>query len=162
MKIYFGLLVSVILAGVIGVPRAWATDPFVAESATDMELYLAVAGGWTYAEIDKFELSSAPISGEIFFEDGWTGKVALGAHITDHVRTELELALRHNALDYETIVGVGTIELEGETNVYTGLAKVAYDFGDGPIRPFIGVGLGVASFDVEIDAPVTGSGSNLA
>ena len=139
-----------------------AADPFVAGDSSDSGIYLAVAGGWTYADGDTFDVPSAPASGEIFFQDGWVGSVAIGARITDHVRTELELAVHHNALDDEDIVGLGTIDLDGEVNVYTGLAKVAYDFGDGPLRPYVGAGIGIARFDVDINAPVTGSDSSLA
>ena len=134
----------------------------MADDRSDLELYLAVSGGWNYADGDKFEVPSVPISGEIFFLDGWTGAVALGGHITDHIRTEFELAVRHNALDDEDLAGIGTIDLTGKVNVYTGLLKVAYDFGEGPFRPFIAAGVGLAKFDVEIDVPFTGSDDAVA
>ena len=71
--------------------------------------------------------------------------------MVDHLRAELEFAIRHNDLDHEDIDQVGKIDLNGTTNVYTGLAKIAFDFGDGPLRPFVGAGIGVARFEVDID-----------
>jgi opacity protein-like surface antigen len=126
----------------------------VAESATDLGLYLAVAGGWTYADSDK----SPTFDGEIFFRDGWTGSAALGAHITDHVRAEFELAAHQDSLDHIRI-GAGSMDLNGDLTVYTGLAKIAYDFGDGPFRPYVAAGIGLANFDVKVKPP-TGSGSD--
>jgi opacity protein-like surface antigen len=162
MKIRMWLLPGVIFAALFGTPTVWAADLSEPESPTDLRFYLSIAGGWNHADSDNFHLSSGQISGEIFFDDGWIGKVALGANIDDHLRGELEFAIRNNDLDHETIDQFGKIDLKGETNVYTGLAKIAYDFGDGPVRPFVGAGIGVASFDVNIDAPVSGSDSDLA
>jgi opacity protein-like surface antigen len=162
MKIYQGLLAGCVLGLVCNIPAVSAADPYAPEDFSDFGLYLSVAGGWNYADSDNFDVPSVPVGGEIFFEDGWTGAIALGAHVSDHIRTELEFAVRHNALDDEDIVGLGTIDLNGDVNVYTGLAKVAYDFGDGPFRPFLGIGIGFASFDVDINAPVAGNDSDMA
>jgi hypothetical protein len=123
MKPFQKLLVGSLLGAMFNCPMARAADPYVAEDRSGLGLYLAVSGGWNYADSDNFEVPSVPISGEIFFLDGWTGAVALGGRITDHIRTELELAIRHNALDDEDLVGIGTIDLTGEVNVYTGLQK---------------------------------------
>ena len=161
MKPFQKLLVGSLLGAMLISPVAQAADPYTDEDRSGLGLYLAVSGGWNYADSDNFEVPSVPISGEIFFLDGWTGAVAFGGRITDHVRTELELAVHHNALDDEDLDGIGTIDLTGEVNVYTGLAKVAYDFGDGPFKPFIAAGVGLAKFDAEIDAPVVGSDSNV-
>src|SRR5438874_6562902 len=133
MRIHIKLLTAAIFATLVGVPSVWAADLFVAENSTNLGYYLSVAGGWNHADSDKFHLSSGQISGEIFFDDGWVGKVALGTNIDDHLRAELEFAIHHNGLDYENINQLGRIDLKGETNVYTGLAKIAYDFGDGPV-----------------------------
>ena len=161
MKLYQILLAGSLMGALLNVPAASAADPYLVAEAPDRRLYLAVSSGWNYADSDLFEIPSIPLSGEIFFMDGWAGAVALGGHITDHVRTEFELAVHHNALDDEDIVGLGTIDLEGEINVYTGLAKIAYDFGEGPLKPYIAAGVGLAKFDVEINSPVTGSDSDL-
>jgi hypothetical protein len=161
MKLLQKLLVGSFLGVTLTSTIARAADPYVAGDSRGLDLYLAVSGGWSYADGDNFEVPSVPISGEIFFSDGWTGAVALGGHITDHVRTEFAFAVRHNALDEEDLVGIGTIDLTGLVNVYTGLAKVAYDFGDGPFKPFLSAGAGLASFHAEIDSPVTGSDSHV-
>ena len=39
--------------------------------------------------------------------------------------------------------------------------KLVYDYGEGPVRPFIVAGIGLAKPDVEIDAPATGSDDDL-
>lgn len=154
MKTYLALLVSTPLAIVFDAPAAWADDSNVAENSLDLGLYLAVAGGWTYADSDK----SPTFDGEIFFKDGWTGSAALGAHITDHIRAEFELAAHQNSLDHVSS-GAFSVGLNGNLTVYTGIAKIAYDFGDGAFRPYVAAGVGLANFDVEVKPP-TGSGSD--
>jgi opacity protein-like surface antigen len=154
MKIYLGLLVSTLLAIVFDIPAAGANDTYVAESSLDLGLYLAVAGGWTYADSDK----SPTFDGEIFFKDGWTGSAALGTHITDHVRAEFELAAHQHSLDHIRI-GAASMDLNGDLTVHTGIAKIAYDFGDGLLRPYVAGGVGLANFDVGVKPP-TGSGSD--
>ena len=44
-----------------------------------------------------------------------------------------------------------------ETNLPVRIA----DFGDGPLKPFVAGGIGLAKFHVNIDSPVTGSDSDL-
>jgi hypothetical protein len=126
----------------------------------DLSLYLAVSGGWNQQFDADFDVSGAPISGDLFFNDGWTGAVALGAHVTDNLRIELEFAVHQVGLDSEDLVGIGTIDLEGHARAYDVLTKLAYDFGDGPVKPFIAAGVGVASYGVDLDFPVSGSDSD--
>ena len=129
MKTYLVLLVGTLVAIVFDIPAAWADDSDVAENSLDLGLYSAVAGGWTYADSDK----SPTFNVEVFFKDGWTGSAARGARITDHVRAEFELAAHQNSLDHVS-GGGSSMDLNGDLTVYTGIAKIAYDFGDGPMR----------------------------
>jgi opacity protein-like surface antigen len=154
MKIYLSLLVGAILAARIGVPAAWAADPAMTESTSDLGLYLAVAGGWTHADSDQ----SPTFDGEVFFKNGWIGSAALGVHFTDHVRAEFEWAAHQNSLDHISS-GAFSMDINGDLTVFTGLAKIAYDFGNGPLRPYVAVGGGLANFEVTVKPP-TGSGSD--
>lgn len=154
MRIYLGVIVGTFVALVSEVPAAWAADAIGEASSLDLGLYLAFAGGLTHADSDK----SPTFDGEVFFQDGWTGSSSLGAHLTDHVRAEFELAAHQNSLDHISS-GPFSMEINGDLTVYTGLAKIAYDFGDGRLRPYVAVGLGLANFHVEVTPP-TGNGSD--
>ena len=123
----------------------------------ELALYLAVSGGWNHLNSASISVPILGTVGEIFFDDGWTGSVAVGAHLTNHVRAELELAAHRNGLNHEDFVGVGRIDLGGGVQVYDSLVKIAYDFGDGPLRPFVGAGVGVANFGINLESPATGS-----
>ena len=65
MRDHIKLFTAAIFATLVGVPSVWAADLFVAENSTNLGYYLSVAGGWNYADSDKFHLSSQQISGEI-------------------------------------------------------------------------------------------------
>jgi Outer membrane protein beta-barrel domain len=156
MKYYLSLIGVFAGLASLGTEPTWAAD--VADN--DLSFYLALSGGWSHQFDADFDVSGAPITGEIFFHDGWTGAVSLGAHVTDNLRAELEGAVHQVGLDSEDIVGIGTIDLEGHVRVYDVLAKLAYDFGDGPVKPFVAAGVGFASYGVDLDAPVSGSDSD--
>ena len=123
----------------------------------DLALYLAVSGGWNHLNSASIDVPILGTTGEIFFNDGWTGSVAVGAHVTNHLRVELELAAHKNGLNHEDFSDGSRVDLGGGVQVFDGLAKIAYDFGDGPLRPFVGAGVGVANFGVNLESPVTGS-----
>lgn len=128
----------------------------------DTGLYLALSGGWNHQASADIDVSGLPITGEIFFKNGWTGAVAVGAHATSNLRAEVELAVHQTGLDYEELEGVGTIDLDGNARVTNVLAKLLYDFGDGPVRPYVGAGIGLANYRVKLDAPIAGKDSDTA
>jgi hypothetical protein len=133
---------------------ASAADPYLPSDTTYPGWYVSISGGWAYSDDDKIEIPGLPVSAHVFFDDGETGSVALGSNFGNGFRAEVEGAIHHNELDHLKLSAGGLsqkIGLHGDLNIYTGLAKIAYDFGDGPIRPFVAAGIGIALFEVALD-----------
>jgi hypothetical protein len=78
-----------------------------------------------------------------------------------YFRAELELAMRSNELDSIEINGLGTLNASGETRVLSALAKVAYEFDLGVLRPFAAAGLGIARYTIDLDAPSSGTDEDI-
>lgn len=140
--------VSLIAFALVGSSVAWADDTIPVAGKQDLPLYLTVSGGWNYADSDR----SPTFDGKIFFKDGWIGSAGLGTNFSDHWRGELEVAVRRNGLDRVEATGF-QVDVDGHTAIYTGMAKVAYDFGDGQFKPYIGAGIGLADFVVHTTSP---------
>ena len=134
---------------------AFAAD-IAPQKSSETSLYFAVSGGWSHLERADLSGIVGVSTSEIFFNDGWTGAVMAGTRLSDHWRAEVELAAHHQGLNYENLNGV-RVDLIGNVQVYDGLAKLAYDFGDGPLRPYIGAGVGLANFGVDLQSPAVGS-----
>jgi hypothetical protein len=66
MKPFQKLLVGSLFGAMFSVPIAQAADPYVAGDRSDLGLYLAVSGGWNYADSDNFEVPSVPMNGRQF------------------------------------------------------------------------------------------------
>ena len=131
-----------------------SSSAFAQESSENSStFYLSVAGGYAHAPSADVD---AGVNVELFFNDGWAGSAAVGTHLTDHIRAELEFALRQVKLDDETIQGLGKINLDGDVDAYSGIVKLAYDFGDGPFRPYVAGGMGLVNYSVDIDQPING------
>ncbi len=140
---------------------AFAAD-IMPQNPSEAALYLAVSGGWSHLE--RADLSNIPGvgTGEIFFYDGWTGAVMAGKRLSNHWRAEVEIAAHRQGLNYENLSGFGRQDLAGNVQVYDGLAKLAYDFGEGPLRPYVAAGIGVANFGVDLQSPQVGSDNDWA
>jgi opacity protein-like surface antigen len=132
-----------------------AADVASTDAGVRKEHYLSLSGGLSFADATEFETVGA--TGEIFFHGGWTGSAALGIHLTNTLRSEVELSIHTNDLEDEYIDGLGTIELDGNVSVVTTLAKLAYDFDLNSLKPFVAIGIGLAHFEAEIQVPITGS-----
>jgi opacity protein-like surface antigen len=133
---------------ILGSSAVYAED--VADGKQSLPAYLSVSGGFNYADSDR----SPTFDGKVFFKDGWTGAAAMGSNFSDHVRGEIEVALRKNSLD-KVKVGGFELGITGNTKIFTGMAKLAYDFGDGAFRPYLGAGIGLGNFMVH-----TGGGTD--
>ena len=134
---------------------AFAAD-VASPKGSETALYIAVSGGWSHLERADLSGIVGISTSEIFFNDGWTGAVMAGTRLSDHWRAEVEFAAHHQGLNYENLNGA-RVDLTGNVQVYDGLAKLAYDFGDGPLRPYVGAGIGLANFGVDLQSPAVGS-----
>lgn len=88
--------------------------------------------------------------GSLGTEFGFQGSVAMGAGFATNWRAEVELSLIENDISKVRINGVGSIPLDGEIGVLTGMAKVAYDFEIGSMRPYLAAGVGFANYEVSV------------
>src|SRR5262245_63779280 len=133
-------------------------NPVVADDISADRFYLSLAGG--YNHLSDGEISGT-VDGTISFEDGWAGYAALGYRVSDHMRLELELGMATAELGSEELVGIGHIELGGETQTQTGLIKVGLDLDPEGPSLFLSLGAGLARFSVDLDSPVTGTDSDI-
>jgi len=119
------------------------------------------------------------------FEDGWVLGAALGWQMSPQVRSEFEVAYRTFDLDKRANVGIeaamrtglynntGSLsysntatfstnvpaEMSGDSNVWSFMGNVWYDFdwGNSPIYPFVGGGLGLARLTPEFNGQASGT-----
>ncbi len=150
MKLFSSLCVGVALCALSS--SAWADN-----TGFD-RFYLSLAGG--YNHLNEGEISGG-VDGTISFDDGWAGYAALGYRVAEHVRVEVELGVATAKLDSEELDGIGHIELDGDVETQTGLLKVGLDLNPEGVSPFVALGAGLAKFSVELDAPVTGTDSDI-
>lgn len=90
---------------------------------------------------------------EYKMDAGWGGQIAVGRQF-DHFRLEAEGGYSRNDADhYEAIVPpTGEIAAEGGHRVWRVMANGYYDFGDGPVQPYVGAGIGYADVKIRLFA----------
>jgi opacity protein-like surface antigen len=115
-------------------------------------IYFAIAGG--FDKLFDADFDAGVATGTINFNPGWIGALAIGTYISQNLRAEIEVSRQSVFLDDEVINGLGRIDLSGDVQVIAVMAKIDYDFDLGSIRPFVGAGIGVANFAVDLEAPV--------
>lgn len=145
---------------VLSVCLMMAFPPTVRGDELGMDrFYVSVAGGYNHLADGDI---SGEVDGTISFDDGWAGYAALGYRVAEHVRLELEFGVATAKLDSEELRGIGHIDLAGDTQMQTGLVKMALDANPGGLSPFIALGAGVARFSIDLDAPVSGTDHDMA
>jgi opacity protein-like surface antigen len=147
------ILAAGLLAGLA--TSAWAAD---LETRSGNGLYISAGFGLSHEFDPEFNADGA--SGKLDFDNGWVGSIALGI-AGQSLRAELEVARRENDLQRIEIDGLGTIDTNGQSRLVTALAKVDYEITLGGVRPFIGLGAGMARYTIELDAPENGSDSEM-
>jgi opacity protein-like surface antigen len=115
-------------------------------------IYFAIAGGFDNLFDTNFD--AGVVAGTINFNPGWIGALAIGTHVSQSLRAEIEVSSQSVSLDDEEINGLGRIDLSGDVQVIAVMAKIDYDFDLGSIRHFVGAGIGVANFAVDLGAPI--------
>jgi hypothetical protein len=88
---------------------------------------------------------------------GFAGGIALGTRLSDQFRAEIELAIHENDVVHVKIDGVGTLPLNGDITVFTSMVKLAYDFELRSWKPYLAAGVGMANYQMSLDAPASGS-----
>jgi len=90
---------------------------------------------------------------EYKMDAGWGAQIAVGYQF-DRVRVEVEGGYARNDADrYVAIVPpTGEIAAEGGHKVWRVMANGYYDFGDGPVQPYVGGGIGYADVKIRLFA----------
>lgn len=130
---------------------AAATGAFAADAdyhSIPSGYYLAVSGGLVQIfDIDTNAPGASPLggSGDMEFNYGARGALAVGKHLSDNVRAEIEFAgTSTNADSFHPDAGAN-FNLSGSLQVYSLLAKVDYEMEIFSWwHPYLGVGLGGA------------------
>lgn len=136
---------SYALAAFLASAAAACADP-----ASGSQFYLAATGGINqildtdYADTSAVAPYDTATAGEVSFDYGMKGSVALGMYLGDSLRAELELGYRDNALDVVNPDIGGSTGIDGNATTTTLMAKLDYDFTLWGFKPYIGAGLGAA------------------
>jgi outer membrane protein OmpA-like peptidoglycan-associated protein len=110
------------------------------------------------AEDNDFESDGAvvpaPFDSSIDTQTGPAYYAALGKYLNGGFRGEIETSFRSQDIDsFEPNGGFGGFPGDnvGDVGLFTGMVNIIKDFGDARLRPYLGVGFGVAVFNLEAD-----------
>lgn len=132
---------------------AWAPSASLAAFATLLcaPSVATAAEGW-YVRVDAgvsvdgsadISASGAPFGGDASYEDGALTSAGLGFAVSNGWRFEVEVSKRENDLGVAPFLDPG-----GSVETTAFMANVYKDFGDGALRPYLGLGLGVAQSEL--------------
>lgn len=141
----------------LGMAATQAADlePVVAPA----EWYVSLFGGVSFLDDVKtdytFDNGPGNYSADIETDVGFIIGGAIGTHLTDDLRVELEVAYSENDVDqikYDDAAGVdsGTYDAHGKFGILTFMANLWYDVPlSEDLKPYIGGGAGVAIVDAD-------------
>jgi opacity protein-like surface antigen len=110
--------------------------------------YVSVFGGWSFSAEAEVEYSGEDYDVEL--DDGFTAGVAVGAHINEWLRGELEVSGNWHDVDGDDTV-IGTT-VEGDVDAIFALANLWIDLPVGDVlRPYVGGGIGFGRLNAELD-----------
>lgn len=120
-----------------------------------LDPYIGLRGGASYTNMNyRYADDKKSMTDEVF-----QGRAALGLEVCDTVRSEIEWSIYSKAKDTKDFGDLGT-SVEVETKLQTLLWNTYWEFGGYQIvRPFVGLGAGVAFTDVKRNVPVIGGHS---
>ena len=122
--------------------------------------YVAARGSYVMTEdadwIFGSDFGPGPAGGNVIskFDDGYGLGVALGTKLPSGFRVEGELFWQENDIDSGRL---GPVQLSalgglnGDVGVWGGMLNGYYDFLEGPLVPFIGLGVGYAQVDAKVN-----------
>lgn len=116
-----------------------------------LDPYIGLRGGASYSNLNyNFNDKKETLSDMIF-----QGRAAMGLEICDTVRSEVEWSIYSKAKDTANFGDIGDVKVE--TKMQTLLWNAYWEFGGyHVIRPFVGLGAGVAFTDVKREIPDVG------
>lgn len=151
-KLLLGAVASTALC--LGAMQASAAD--IVEAVPEpmgWSWYVSVFGGWSFsAELDgDFNYGSTDYDVDLDLDDGFTAGIAVGAHINEWLRGEVELSGNWHDADDEVVVG-GTYDIDGDVDATFLLANLWFDIPLGDVfRPYVGGGIGFGRLDLDLD-----------
>src|SRR5690606_34605253 len=105
-------------------------------------LYVGIAGGLDFPDAIETSAGGADLSADL--EDGGVALLTIGRYFGTSLRGELELGYRPTSIESATAGGV-TASVSGDADVATLMVNGLYDIDlGGAVKPYLGVGLGVA------------------
>jgi opacity protein-like surface antigen len=124
--------------------------------------YVSVFGGWSMAdELDgEIEYSGYDYDFEADLDNGFTAGVAVGAHINEWLRGEIELSGNwHDAggeLDFTYYQPYG-YDVDGDVDALFVLANLWFEIPiDTFFRPYVGGGIGFGRLSIDVEADYAG------
>jgi opacity protein-like surface antigen len=153
-----------LLSGACAATMLLALTP--AAQAADVEMvpepgwswYVSVFGGWSHAKDEDGSFTTTSSGVYLFdleLDDGFTAGLALGAHINEWLRGEIEVS--GNWHDVEGAIGttppLTTYYVEGDEDALFVLANLWFEvpLGMGPFRPYAGGGVGFGRLSLDLD-----------
>ncbi len=136
-------------------------SPFISSPALsqDATSYVSIFGGVNYAPDSDLRVElTGPVTilGTMYYQSGAIGGLAVGRRWASGYAIEGELALSRDNFDYETLVGVGTLDVDGGIKTLTLMVNGLHHFeSGGTLTPYVGAGAGIAVMSVS--ALATGS-----
>ena len=115
--------------------------------------YVAARGSYVMADdADSSGTDGVTVTSE--FEDGYGVGVAVGMKLPSRFRVEGELFWQENDIDSGRVGPVQLSDfggLNGDIGVWGGMVNGYYDFLEGPLVPFVGLGVGYAQVDANVN-----------
>jgi opacity protein-like surface antigen len=149
-------LLTAVAAGALamGISTAKAAD---IEPVAQPSWYVSLFGGVSWLEDVKtdyqFDGNDGDYKADIETNTGFIVGGAIGTHLMDDLRVELEVAYTQNSIDqikYDDAVGIdsGTYDASGKFGIVTFMANLWYDVPlSEDVTPYIGGGAGLAIVD---------------
>ena len=123
--------------------------------------YTALTGLYTMPSDSSATLDASAfnVSGDIELSNSLGLALALGAHVSDALRVELEGAYRPSDIDGANDVRFNSLPvtagLGGDVDTWSLMINAHYDIAMAAVRPYIGAGLGIARHDASATLTLT-------
>jgi OmpA-OmpF porin, OOP family len=123
--------------------------------------YATVGAGASIAGNSKANEAQGTTKYKLSSKQGYAGSVALGYYLNPNFRVEGQVGYLTNNLKDVKENGssvIGTTKFDGHLNTWTTMANVYYDVdADWALKPYVGLGLGLANTNAKIDGTLSGS-----
>lgn len=105
------------------------------------------------SDLTRYATDKLPgIRGEVSFEPGYCFTAAIGSKSSSSgLRPELEFGYRRNNLDQVRVFGNEPSDRKGKMSSTSLMGNLFYDFGKWGISPFVGVGVGFAHLELDMN-----------